>query len=84
MFKEINDVKEVCKIIILRSDKIKNLSTEMESLMDEVKSKTSQEEAANITLAIRKELTNLSDSDRREKVIWIILKLKRIMFIYCE
>ncbi|MBA7508353.1 hypothetical protein ES705_00279 [subsurface metagenome] len=59
MFKEINDVKEVCKTMISRSDKIKNLATELESLMDEVKSKTSQEEAVNITLAIRKELTNL-------------------------
>ncbi|MBL7123586.1 MAG: hypothetical protein ISS14_01690 [Actinobacteria bacterium] len=59
MFKEINDVKKVCKTIISRSDNIKNLATELESLMDEVKSKTSQEEAVNITLDIRKELTNL-------------------------
>jgi len=59
MFKEISDIKKVCETINSKSEKIKNLATELDKLMEEIKSKTSQEEAVNITLAIRKELTNL-------------------------
>jgi len=59
MFKEISDIKKVCKTINSKSDMIKNLATELDKLMEETKSKVSQEEAVNITLAIRKELTNL-------------------------
>jgi len=59
MFKEISDIKKVCKTINSKSDMIKNLATELDKLMEEIKSKVSQEEAVNITLAIRKELTNL-------------------------
>lgn len=59
MFKEISDIKKVCKTINSKSDMIKNLTTEIDKLMEEIKSKVSQEEAVNITLAIRKELTNL-------------------------
>jgi len=59
MFKEINDVKGVCKNIVSRSDEIKNLCTEMDSIMEEIESKAGQEEAVNVTLAIRKELANL-------------------------
>ena len=59
MFKEISDIKKVCETIDSKSEKIKNLATELDKLMEEIKSKTSPEEAVNITLAIRKELTNL-------------------------
>ncbi|MFZ3385950.1 MAG: hypothetical protein WA120_02090 [Candidatus Hydromicrobium sp.] len=59
MFKEISDIKKVCETINSKSEKIKNLATELDKLMEEIKSKASQEEAVNITLAIRKELTNL-------------------------
>lgn len=59
MFKEISDIKKVCETINSKSEKIKDLATELDKLMEEIKSKTSQEEAVNITLAIRKELTNL-------------------------
>ncbi|MBA7582960.1 hypothetical protein ES708_24898 [subsurface metagenome] len=59
MFKEISDIKKVCETINSKSEKIKDLATELDRLMEEIKSKTSQEEAVNITLAIRKELTNL-------------------------
>ena len=59
MFKEISDIKKVCKTINSKSDMIKDLATELDKLMEEIKSKVSQEEAVNITLAIRKELTNL-------------------------
>ena len=59
MSKEISDIKKVCETINSKSEKIKDLATELDKLMEEIKSKTSQEEAVNITLAIRKELTNL-------------------------
>ncbi len=59
MFKEISDIKKVCNTINSELDKIKNLATQLDNLMEEIKSKTSQEEAIGVTLAIRKELTNL-------------------------
>ena len=59
MFKEINDAKGVCENIVERSENIKNLSTELKSIMDDIKSKTSQKEALKMTLAIKKELVNL-------------------------
>ena len=59
MFKEISDIKKVCNDINSESDKIKNLATQLDNLMEEIKSKASQEEAVGVTLAIRKELTNL-------------------------
>ena len=59
MFKEINDVKGVCENIVERSENIKNLSTELKSIMDDIKSKTRQKEALKMTLAIKKELVNL-------------------------
>jgi uncharacterized membrane protein YdfJ with MMPL/SSD domain len=59
MFKEIGDIKKVCNDINSESDKIKNLATQLDNLMEEIKSKASQEEAVGVTLAIRKELTNL-------------------------
>jgi hypothetical protein len=59
MFKEINDVKGVCKNIVSRIDEIKNLCKKMDSIMEEIESKAGQEEAVNVTLAIRKELSNL-------------------------
>jgi hypothetical protein len=59
MFKEINDVREVCRNIFLKSDEIKNHCNEIDGMMEEVKSKIGQEELANVTLAIRKELANL-------------------------
>ena len=59
MFREIEDVKRVCKNIVERSEDIKNLATELKSIIDEIKSKTNQEEAVKMTLAIKKELTNL-------------------------
>lgn len=59
MFREIEDVKRVCKNIVERSEDIKNLATELKSIIDEIKSKTDQEEAVKMTLAIKKELTNL-------------------------
>ena len=59
MFKEINDVKGICENIVERSKNINSLSTELKSIMDEIKSKTSQKEALKMTLAIKKELVNL-------------------------
>lgn len=59
MFKEIKDVKGVCKNIVSRIDEIKNLCIKMDSIMGEIESKAGQEEAVNVTLAIRKELANL-------------------------
>jgi len=59
MFKEISDIKKVCETINSKSEKIKDLATSLDKLMEEIKSKTSQEEAVNVTLAIRKELSNL-------------------------
>jgi hypothetical protein len=59
MFKEIKDVKGVCKNIVSKMDEIKNLCIKMDSIMEEIESKAGQEEAVNVTLAIRKELANL-------------------------
>jgi len=59
MFKEISDIKKVCETINSKSEKIKDLATGLDKLMEEIKSKTSQEKVVNVTLAIRKELTNL-------------------------
>ena len=59
MFKEIKDVKGVCKNIVSRIDEIKNLCIKMDNIMEEIESKAGQEEAVNVTLAIRKELSNL-------------------------
>jgi len=59
MFREIEDIKRVCKNIVERSEDIKNLATELKSIINEIKSKTDQEEAVKMTLAIKKELTNL-------------------------
>ena len=59
MFKEISDIEKVCRTIDSKSEKIKKLATDLDGLMEEIKSKASQEEAVNITMAIRKELTNL-------------------------
>ena len=59
MFKEISDIKKVCETVNSKSEEIKNLATELDKLMEEIKSKTNQEEAVGVTLAIRKELTNL-------------------------
>lgn len=59
MFKEISDIKKVCETVNSKSEEIKNLATDLDKLMEEIKSKTNQEEAVGVTLAIRKELTNL-------------------------
>ncbi len=59
MFKEISDIKKVCETINSKSERIKDLATNLDKLMEEIKSKAGQEEAANVTLAIRKELSNL-------------------------
>jgi len=59
MFKEIKDVKKICEAIIMKLDNIKNSAIQLENLVDKIKSETSQEEAAEITLSIRKELANL-------------------------
>ena len=59
MFKEIKDVKGVCKNIASRLDEIKSLCTKMDRIMEEIESKAGQEEAVNVALAIRKELANL-------------------------
>jgi len=59
MFKEISDIKKVCETINSKSEKIKDLATGLDKLMEEIKSKTSQEKVVSVTLAIRKELTNL-------------------------
>jgi len=59
MFKEMGDLKKACKNIIKRSDSIKNLATELINLIDKVKSETPQENAVEITLAIRKELATV-------------------------
>jgi len=59
MFKEIDDVKGVCKNIVSKLDEIKSLCIKMDSIMEDIESKVGQEEAVNVTLAIRKELANL-------------------------
>ena len=59
MFKEISDIKKVCETINSKSEKFKDLATSLCKLMEDIKNKTSQEEAINVTLAIRKELSNL-------------------------
>ena len=59
MFKEISDIKEVCETINSKSEKLKDLAASLCKLMEDIKTKTSQEEAVNVTLAIRKELSNL-------------------------
>jgi hypothetical protein len=59
MFKEIKDVKKICESIINKLDNIRNSAVQLENLVDKVKSETSQEKAAEITLSIRKELANL-------------------------
>jgi hypothetical protein len=59
MFKEIKDVKGVCKDIVSRMDKIKNLCIKIDGIMEEIESRASQEEAVNLKLVIRKELAKL-------------------------
>ena len=86
MLREIEDIKRVCKNIVERSENIKNLVTELKSIIDEIKSKTDQEEAVKMTLAIKKELTNLfilnsnmEDSFRiLQKIFSSIKKLNKI------
>ncbi len=56
MFKEIRDLKNTCENIVKKSDSIKNLTVELINIIDEIKSKTSQENAVGTTLSIRKEL----------------------------
>ena len=59
MFKEISDIKKVCETINSKSEKLKDLATSLCKLMEDIKNKTNQEEAVNVTLSIRKELSNL-------------------------
>jgi hypothetical protein len=59
MFKEIKDVKGVCKDIVSRMDKIKNLCIKIDGIMEEIESRAGQEEAVNLKLVIRKELAKL-------------------------
>jgi hypothetical protein len=59
MFKEIEDLRGTCENIFKRSDKIKNLAEDMVNLIDEIKVKINQEDAAEMTLAVRKELANI-------------------------
>lgn len=59
MFKEIKDVKGVCGNIISKMGDIKDVCTKMNSIMDDIEAKAGQEEAVNVTLAIRKQLAKL-------------------------
>jgi len=59
MFKEIEDLKGSCENIIKKSCNIRDLAKEMVGLISEIKSKTSEEDAVEMTLAVRKELANI-------------------------
>lgn len=56
MFKELGDLKNACESIIEKSTKIKILAKNLISLIDKIKSETTQEDAVEKTLAVRKEL----------------------------
>ena len=83
MFKEIKDIKEICGAIISKSDSIKSVAAELDRLVGEIKLKAKLDEAANITLEVRKELANLfilnSNIEDSLKVVQRILdSLKKI------
>jgi hypothetical protein len=59
MFKEIEDLRGTCENIFKKSDKIKNLAEDMVNLIDEIKVRINQEDAVEMTLAVRKELANI-------------------------
>lgn len=59
MFKEIEDLKNTCENIIKKSDNINNLAKEMVNIIDEIKVRINQEDAVEMTLAVRKELANV-------------------------
>lgn len=59
MFKEINDIKCICGTLIEKSEKIKDTADEVIKLLDLIKTKATQEETLNKSLAMRKELSGL-------------------------
>ena len=59
MFKEIEDLRGTCENIVKKSDGIKNLAKDMVNLIDEIKASINQEDAVEMTLAVRKELANI-------------------------
>lgn len=84
MFKEMGDLQDACKNVIERSDNIKNLALELTDLIDKTKSKATQENAVEMTLAIRKELatmfilnSNIEDNFKTlQKILNSLKKLK--------
>jgi chorismate mutase len=59
MFKEIEDLRGACENIAKKSDDIKNLAKDMVNLIDQIKASIKQENAVEMTLAVRKELANI-------------------------
>lgn len=59
MFKEIEDLRGTCENIIKKSDNIRNLAKDMVNLIDEIKTGIKQEDAVEMTLAVRKDLANI-------------------------
>ena len=59
MFKEIEDLRGTCENIVKKSDDIKNLAKDIVNLIDEIKASINQEDAVEMTLAVRKELANI-------------------------
>lgn len=59
MFKEIEDLRGTCENIVRKSDDIKNLAKDIVNLIDEIKARINQEDAVEMTLAVRKELANI-------------------------
>jgi len=59
MFKEIEDLRGTCENIIKKSESIRNLAKDMVNLIDEIKTGIKQEDAVEMTLAVRKELANI-------------------------
>ena len=59
MIKEIDDVEKVCNELVNKSKGIIDTANLMKKLTDEIKAKTGEKDILNVSLLIRKELTNL-------------------------
>ena len=59
MFKEIEDLRGTCENITKKSESIRNLAKDMVNLIDEIKTGIKQEDAVEMTLAVRKDLANI-------------------------
>jgi hypothetical protein len=59
VFKELDDLKDICRKIIEKSDKIKSMANGVVKALNKIKSETEQENAVEKTLAVRKELASM-------------------------